>query len=239
MKKEKRHMKKLKAGRILTVVLATAALVAVAPAAANAAKTKSKKLVGTFTITAGASSGTTVTGSYFRMVKPGGTVAAGPFIANGDSSATDKTYTLLEQGTTGLVSGKYQPQPEPPFDATGNGTADAIVAPTKFFGVAFAVASNKTDPQTGTSTKPISIKLKGKKLSGDLDALGVAYSKQHFNQGSPKPDGTKPDGTAGPTGTYNPKTHEYTLNWSSAIVGGPFNGFTGVWHLEGTFKTKK
>jgi hypothetical protein len=25
------------------------------------------------------------------------------------------------------------------------------------------------------------------------------------------------------------------LTWKSLIVGGQFNGFTGYWHLEGTF----
>jgi len=80
------------------------------------------------------------------------------------------------------------------------------------------------------------IKVSGKKLSGDLDAVSVAYGNQQFNQGAPKPDGSTPTGTAGPTGTYDAKTGKYTLEWSSAIVGGPFDGFTGIWHLEGTFK---
>ena len=26
------------------------------------------------------------------------------------------------------------------------------------------------------------------------------------------------------------------LEWSSTIVGGPFNNFTGTWHFEGTFE---
>jgi hypothetical protein len=29
----------------------------------------------------------------------------------------------------------------------------------------------------------------------------------------------------------------YVLEGSSQIVGGPFNGFTGIWHLAGTFET--
>jgi hypothetical protein len=35
-------------------------------------------------------------------------------------------------------------------------------------------------------------------------------------------------------GTLSPGGR-YTLEWKSLIVGGPFNGFTGRWHLEGTF----
>jgi hypothetical protein len=230
-------------------VVALVAAVGLAPAGASTAakveakaKAKSAKaLVGVFSVTAGTPSGATVTGSYFRMVQPNGTVAAGPYVPNGDSTATDKTYTPLAPGSSGgLVTGSYQPQPNPPFDAAGNGTATAIVTPTKFFGVQFALATNPTDPQTGQATKPPSLKpAKGGKLTGDLDALGVAYGKQHFNQGTPKPDGTRPGATSALTGTYNAKTHAYTLDWSSAIVGGPFNGFTGVWHLEGTFTKGK
>jgi len=221
------------------VALAAVAIVGLAMSAsgATAASKKATKLVGTFKLTEGALEGTTPTGSYFRMVQPGGTVDAGPYVPNGDSTASDTTYTLLTPGTQGgLRAGKYQPQPEPPFDGAGNGVADAILAPTKFFGVDFAVATNKKDPQTGDTTTVPTISAKGKRLTGNLSAFGVAYGKQHFNQGAPKPDGSKPGETSGPTGTYSSKTGEYTLEWSSAIVGGPFDGFTGIWHLEGEFK---
>ena len=38
------------------------------------------------------------------------------------------------------------------------------------------------------------------------------------------------------TGTLDAKTGAFTLTWTSLIVGGPFNGFTGLWHLEGIFQ---
>jgi len=227
------------ASKLVVGVIAAATLIGAAAAGPASASSppKGTALKGLFTVVPGASAAGGVTGSYFRMVQPGGTVAAGPFVPNANSAATDKTYTLLTPGTAGgLVTGSYQPAPNPPFDAAGNGTASAIVAPTQFFGVAFALATNKVDPQTNQPTKVPSITAAKTKLAGDLDALGVDYGKQHFNQGAPKPDGSRPDGTAGPTGTYNAKTGKYTLDWSSAIVGGPFNGFTGVWHLTGTFK---
>jgi hypothetical protein len=234
----KRERKTTKAAAV--IVMATLAVMIAAPlhASAGVASKKAKALVGVFGITAGECAATP-TGSYFRMVQPNGTVDAGPYVDNGDSTCADKSYTALSPGTDGgLVTGAFQAQPEPPFDAAGNGIADAITQPQKFFGVTFALATNKTDPQTSEGTKKPTIKAKGKKLKGDLRALGVAYGKQHFNQGAPKPDGSKPSGTAGPTGTYNAKTGEYTLDWSSAIVGGPFDGFTGIWHLEGTFEKK-
>jgi hypothetical protein len=226
--------------RILASVVAVGLLLAAAGPAGAASTAKAKGLVGVFKLAPGASSGTAVTGSFFRMVQPGGTVASGPFVPNADSTATTKTYTLLTPGTDGgLATGTYQPAPTPAFDSAGNGLAAAIVGPTKFFGVNFALATNKTDPQTSQATKVPSIKITKGKLTGDLDALGVDYGNQHFNQGAPKPDGSFPGATAGPTGTYNAKTGQYTLDWSSAIVGGPFNGFTGIWHLEGIFKPKK
>lgn len=230
-----------KAFRFVAAAAAVGLLLAVGAEAAGAARTtKAKPLVGAFKITPGTSSGTTVTGSYFRMVQPGGTVASGPFVPNADSTGTDKTYTLLTPGTDGgLVTGKYQPAPTPAFDSAGNGLAADIVSPTKFFGVNFALATNKTDPQTSQATRLPTIKNANGKLSGDLDALGVDYGNQHFNQGTPKPDGSLPGASTALTGTYNAKTAKFTLTWASAIVGGPFNGFTGVWHLEGTYTPKK
>ena len=55
----------------------------------------------------------------------------------------------------------------------------------------------------------------------------------------PKPGGAKPGLTAAVTGTYNAKTHAFLLSWTSQVVGGPFNGFTGEWHLTGTFVAKR
>ncbi len=36
------------------------------------------------------------------------------------------------------------------------------------------------------------------------------------------------------TGTYDLITRAYSLAWESQINGGPFNGVTTTWHLEGT-----
>lgn len=234
-------LKRRSATKVVAALAAVAAVAAFAvPAAAAGKGGKAKTLTGTFGVTAGADSGGTVTGTYFRMVQPGGTSTAGPFVPNADSAATDQTYTLLSPGTDGgLTTGKYQPDPSPAFDSAGNGLATAIVTPAKFFGVGFAVSTNKSDPQNGTATNLPKLTVKGSKLSGDLDAVSVAYGGQNFNQGAPKPGGERPTGTTGPTGTYNAKTGKYTLEWASPIVGGSFNGFTGVWHLEGTFKAKK
>lgn len=196
-------------------------------------------LTGVFGIEAGKCSGGATSGSFFRMVEPKGKTTTGPFVKNGDSPCTDKTFTPLQPGTEGgLVTGSYQPQPNPPFDAAGNGAAVALSKPQKWFAIAFSLATNPTDPQTKRKAVVPSITNNGGKLSGDLRALAAAWNGQHFNQGAPKPDGSTPGNTSAPTGTYDADTESYELDWASQIVGGPFNNFTGVWHLEGTFEPK-
>lgn len=183
------------------------------------------ELIGTFAITAGDCADGSTTGSYFRMVVAGGTVEAGPFIDNADSTCTDVTYSLLQAGVDGgLVTGDWQAAPDPAFDATGAGLADLIFLPVKFFGGAFAGGMDAAEAvPTITATDGV--------LSGDLSAFTAYWGGLLFNQGAPKPDGS---GDA-VSGTIDPETGAYVLEWTSLIAGGSFDGFTGVWHLEGTF----
>jgi hypothetical protein len=183
------------------------------------------ELVGTFSIDDAVCDGPDVTGSYFRMLQPGGSLTDGPFIPNADSACVDTTYSGLTAGTDGgLVTGAYQAAPDPAFDAAGNGLADAIFAPVPFFAVAFAGATDSAEAMPMlTATDGV--------LTGDLSAFTAYYGNASFNQGAPKPDGS---GEA-PIGTIDPETGAYVLDWTSQIVGGSFNDFTGVWHLEGTF----
>jgi len=226
---------------VVTAALLAGAVTATALAtAATGATTAPKGLTGTFLITKGTSVKGVTHGSYFRMVYPGGSVAKGKFFANPNSRASDKTYTLVSPGTAGgLVTGKFQPAPNPAFDAKGNSRARSIIIPTSFTGINFSVVTASRDAQTGTKVSAPSIKVLNGKLSGDLRAFAANWNNLSFNQGSPKPNGTRPGLTASVTGTYNAKTHIYVLNWTSAIIGGPFNGFTGVWHLTGTFRAGK
>jgi hypothetical protein len=194
------------------------------------------ELVGTFRISAGSCSGSSASGSYFRMVQPTGNTRSGPWVDNGDSKCADGTFTPLAPGTDGgLVTGTNQPAPSPGFDSTGNSLAVRVIHPVRFFGVDFSASTNPTDLQTGTATAVPTLRSDGGKLSGDLSAFAATWNKQAFNQGAPKPGGATPGGTALPTGTYNASSHAFSVTWSSQIVGGPFNSFTGLWHLEGTF----
>ena len=72
-------------------------------------------------------------------------------------------------------------------------------------------------------------------LSGDLSAFTAYYGGASCNQGAPKPDDTRPGLTTDLTGTYDAATGRYVIEWVSQIVGGPFDGFSGIWHLEGVF----
>ena len=224
-----------------------------------------RELIGLFRLTAGAVSGSNTTGTWFRMLQPGGNAKNGPYMVNADSPADRGQATLLQPGTSGgLRTGGYQSQPLPGFDAGGNSLADAITTPTKFFGVKFSISTNETDLQTKTKVAPPTIFDKDGKLTGDLSAWAASWNNQNFNQGAPKPvlstqaqaPGQEqaqrawdwvsqkwleaaPKSTVrggGATGTYDADTGAFVLEWTSHIDGGPFNGFTGLWHLEGKFE---
>ena len=223
------------------------------------------ELIGLFRLTPGAVSGAKITGTWFRMLQPGGNATSGPYMINADSPADGGQATLLAPGASGgLRTGGYQSQPTPGFDGGGNSLAGAITAPTKFFGVKFSTSTNETDLQTKTKVAPPTVVDDKGKLSADLSSWAASWNNQNFNQGAPKPVSSTqaqapgqakaerawdwvsqkwleaaPKSTVsggGATGTYDAKTGAFTLAWTSHIDGGPFNGFTGLWHLEGTFE---
>lgn len=216
---------------VVAVAAGSLSWVAQAPAHAS-----SSNLVGLFKLQAGSWSGSAdnghVEGTYFRMMQKDGKT----YLSNADSRAADKTYTILNPGTDGgLRTGSFQSTPNPAFASNGDALSGKVTAPEKFFGIQFATATNEKDPQTGKTTVVPTIKADGSKLSGDLRAFAASWNNLHFNQGAPKPDGSKPGYTKEVSGTYNSSTKAFTITWRSQIKGGPFNNFTGEWHLVGTF----
>lgn len=216
--------------------LATAVCVlGLAAVAAPAAQAEPAPLNGLFALTPGVCSGGAVTGSFFRMILPTGD-ANGPYLQNSDSACGDQTVTPLSAGTDGgLISGEYQPQPAAAFDASGNARSGRVTTPVRFYGVDFATATNPTDPQTGGATALPQLFHDNGVLSGDLSSLGVTWNNQVFNQGAPKPGGGLPGKTGPIRGTID-AAGNFVLEWTSQIVGGPFNNFTGLWHLAGQYR---
>jgi hypothetical protein len=225
-----------------------------------------RELIGLFRLTPGAVAGTKITGTWFRMLQPGANAKSGPYMINADSPADGGQATLLQPGRSGgLRTGGYQSQPTPGFDGGGNSLADAITAPTGFFGVKFSISTNETDLQTKTKVAPPTVVNDKGSLKADLSSWAASWNNQDFNQGAPKPVSSTqaqalgqqqaqrawdwvsqkwleaaPRSTVtggGATGTYDAKTGAFVLEWTSHIDGGPFNGFTGLWHLEGTFES--
>jgi len=218
-----------------------AAMVALAGCGSSATTTSTtaggaQALKGVFRLTPGSTGSSGVTGSYLRMINPGGTVKSGPFFLNPDSASSDKSYTLVSPGTAGgLVTDSYQPDPSPSFDAKGNALAGAIIAPQAFVALDFSISTNPTDPQSKLAVPKPTISVERGILTGQVEAVTVAWNNQYFNQGSPKPGGGSPGLTAPVSGAYDASTRAFVLTWASQVVGGPFNGFTGYWHLQGTF----
>jgi hypothetical protein len=219
------------------LALAAAALLALGGGTAHAAK--KVELKGTLGISPGKTATKAqqkktkakYTGSYFRMILPGGT---DKFFLNNDSRAADKSYTLFRTGTDrGLTLGAFQNPPDPAFADNGFALARRIVLPETFAGIAFSISTAETDAQTGAKDTVPRLYATGTKVTGDLRAWTAEWNKIYFNQGAPKPNGTLPGFTKPVSGTYDPKTKAYEISWYSLIVGGPFNGFTGYWHLQG------
>ncbi|GAA2066347.1 hypothetical protein [Williamsia deligens] len=251
--------------RVMVVVAALALVTGMTACSSDDGAPASGDLVGLFRLDPGKVNGDTVSGSWFRMVQPAGTVKDGPFMPNGDSPAQGGTVTLLSPGTEGgLRVGGFQSEPTPGFAPDGNSLSGSIMAPTRFFGVEFGASTNAVDPQTRRAVVAPSVHDEGGKLTANVTAWAASWNNQEFNQGAPKAPaaaGPQVPGVAqatrawdwvsqkwlgqdnassgdGPpaTGTYDASSRRYTLEWTSLIVGGPFNGFTGVWHLEGLYE---
>lgn len=59
-------------------------------------------------------------------------------------------------------------------------------------------------------------------ISVDLSSWTAYWNGTNFNQG-----------TSTATGTYDSVTGAYDIGWASTVVGGPFDGQTGAWTLQG------
>jgi hypothetical protein len=207
----------------------------VALVSGGTAAAASSALTGTFEFAAGSCVHGSIAGSYIQMVLPSGSTS-GPYMSNSDSACSNQAYTLLTPGSDGgLEFGSYQPLPSPAFDSAGNAQAHALSEPAQYEGTGFATSTNPVDPQTHTEVPAPSLSVHGSSVTANLESFSVSWNNQYFNQGAPKPGGSEPGITHTPSGTYDASTGAMTLSWTSEVVGGPFDKFTGSWHLVGRF----
>ncbi len=209
--------------------LAAAALIGAPSQAASA-----RALNGTFKLAPGKFSDGKARGTYFRMItgRSGGRTQ---YLSNPDSRSRDKSYTLGRAGRDGgLATGRFQSHPDPVFDGKGNARANRIIRPEPYTAIRFSVATLKKDPQTKKSSAVTSATVNGRRITLRVPGFTAEWNDQYFNQGAPKPDGSGSPAS----GAYNPKTRHFVITWTSKISGGPFNGFSGFWHLEGTFSPR-
>jgi hypothetical protein len=191
-------------------------------------------MLGLFKLTAGSAPlGQSPSGTYVEMLN-----GSGGALPNLSSPSANKDYTTFSPGVDGgLSTVAYEPAPSPAFagGTSGNALADDIVQPVGFEGTNFSIDTNSTDVQTGQADPIPQVYNDNGTLSGQITAWDAQWNGESFNQGTPKPDGTTPSPTTALSGTYDATTGAFTLTWRSRIVGGPFNGFSGLWNLAGTF----
>ncbi len=213
---------------LLGLALLAAAAIAIAASPGEPQAASSRALNGTFRLQPGSYSRGKPHGTYFRMI-----LARGEgYLKNPDSRSRDKTYTLGRPGRDGgIVTGRHQPHPSPVFARNGSARASSIIRPEPFTSINFSVATLAKDPQSKKSVNAPTARVSGRRLTVNLPGYTAEWNRQYFNQGAPKPNGS---GRAA-TGTYNARTKRFVLTWTSRISGGPFNGFSGYWHLEGRF----
>jgi hypothetical protein len=223
--------------RLVTVVSAFAAGALLLGSPATATDTP-RSLVGTFRIAGGSCNPVTksITGSWFKLIFPQGNTNTGFFFQNSTSLCYDKGYTVISGGSQGgIVTGEFQPGPRLAFDKNGNARANAIMRPVPFAAVDLSLGSAATDPQSSRGASAPSVSDRAGRLTGNVEALFAAWRNTFMNQGSPKPGGRRPGLTQPVSGRYDARTRRFVLTWTSQIVGGPFTGFIGYWHIAGTF----
>ena len=110
-----------------------------------------------------------------------------------------------------------------------------IVQPFSFAGVPTYVGTNPISYQSGNGHPAPSAEITNCvgsicTLSLQLESWEVMWNGSAFEQG-PRPVNTGPFTLA--TGTFDQSNNHYSVLWASQINGGPFNGVTTRWYLEG------
>lgn len=100
--------------------------------------------------------------------------------------------------------------------------------------------NNPHTPTNGTVNGANSIISNGDSIVVDINGMYANWNGINFNQGGVTGDGTAYPGTAfefdyvSKVSNVNENTFDYSMTWTSLIVGGPFNGQTGAWTFTGS-----
>lgn len=197
-----------------------------------------QRLDGEFRLAAGACSTgkQPPTGSYLVVIS----AAADHTVRNPHGGCRNASYTLLRPGTDGgLVTGEFQEVAGATFDARRNSRQDRIIEPVRFGKLALGFATSAYDEQAAANgapafPRPAAIRT-ASGIQVDLRSLVVSY-------GGPAGATCRTSlgigcwqlGSENATGTYNPATGAFAIDWFS---GESFvaKGDSIEVHLAGTF----
>ncbi len=210
------------------------------------------RLTGLLTINEGIKDSIEVAPGVFVDVYQGGSY----FAMNADDP-NSSSAAMLSSGTAGgiqldsfqnFITDPDEPHPAGHPDAVngaGSGYSGLVsegsaLSAFKFFGVPTYVGLNPLSYQSGLTKNAPTLNMDGAScvnslcdISVDLSSWEVYWNGSVFEQG-PRPDNTIPEFELA-MGTVDVVSGEYTLNWKSQILGGPFDGVNGFWYLEGQF----
>jgi ABC-type amino acid transport substrate-binding protein len=223
------------------VLLAVAALVALGLAAGCGGSAKAAaptRLIGLFKLTPGhcTTAQAKPTGSYLIAIS----AAENHAVTNKQGGCADPAYTPLTPGTDGgLITGGFQTEPKPAFDAERNATATRIVKPVAFGRFRFGMSTNPRDEQDAPGGEPafpapVALDTDGA-LAIDLRSLVLTYAgRSHSTCKQSYGLGCWELGSKSASGTYDAATHQFVIDWFSGESFVP-NGDSIEVHLEGTF----
>jgi ABC-type amino acid transport substrate-binding protein len=224
--------------RVLVALAALVVLGLTTGCSGSAKAAAPTRLIGLFKITPGqcTTAQAKPTGSYLIAIS----AAANHAVTNSQGGCANSSYTPLTPGSDGgLITGGFQTEPRPAFDANRNAAATRIIKPVSFGPFRFGLSTNPRDEQDAPGGEPafpapVALDTDGA-LAIDLRSLVLTYAgragstcKQSYGLGCWEL------GSKSAAGTYDAATHHFVIDWFSGESFVP-NGDSIEVHLEGTF----
>jgi len=177
-----------------------------------------------------------VTGGTFEM--PGFTVSPINYVAYGTGAADLIGYHNGSGGST-IANTAFDPAGTVAFyfgAGVPGSTAKTVNTYTASSNMGDTGSAAGTIPGGPAVTASATSFANGATISFDLRSFFANYNGTDFNQGSGKDAVGNLDGSfaTGTLSNCSGNTCDYSIGWSSYIVGGPFDGNTGVWTMTGT-----